>query len=118
MIGGRSWRRIAELNGNVGTEARKGIGVVYKRVDSNQVEIVKELRRLGMEVEHLHSVGKGCPDILVGWKGKNCLLEIKRDEKAKLTPDQVLWHHSWKGQVAVVTNVIDAIKAVKEVCRE
>jgi len=118
VIGGRSWRRIAELNGNVGTEARKGIGVVYKRVDSNQVEIVKELRRLGMEVEHLHSVGKGCPDILVGWKGKNCLLEIKRDEKAKLTPDQVLWHHSWKGQVAVVTNVIDAIKAVKEVCRE
>jgi Holliday junction resolvase len=102
----------------VGTEARRGIGVVYKRVDSNQVEIVKELRRLGMEVEHLHSVGKGCPDILVGYKGKNVLLEIKRDEKAKLTPDQVLWHHSWKGQVTVVSNVIDAIKAVKEVCRE
>ncbi len=33
------------------------------------------------------------------------------------TPDQMLWHHSWKGQVAVVTNVIDAVKAVKEVCR-
>jgi hypothetical protein len=118
VIGGISWRKIAELSGNVGTEARRGIGVVYKRVDSNQVEIVKELRRLGMEVEHLHAVGKGCPDILVGYKGKNVLLEIKRDEKAKLTPDQVLWHHSWKGQVAVVTNVIDAIKAVKEVCRE
>jgi len=102
----------------VGTEARRGTGVVYKRVDSNQVEIVKELRRLGMEVEHLHAVGKGCPDILVGYKGKNVLLEIKRDEKAKLTPDQVLWHHSWKGQVTVVSNVIDAIKAVKEVCRE
>jgi Holliday junction resolvase len=102
----------------VETEVSGGIGVVYKRVDSNQVEIVKELRRLGMEVEHLHSVGKGCPDILVGWKGKNCLLEIKKDDKAKLTPDQVLWHHSWKGQVAVVTNVIEAVKAVKEVCRE
>jgi len=118
VIDGRSWRKIAASSGNVGTEARKGIGVVYKRVDSNQVEIVKELRRLGMEVEHLHSVGKGCPDILVGYKGKNVLLEIKRDEKAKLTPDQVLWHHSWKGQVTVVSNVIDAVKAVKEICRE
>jgi hypothetical protein len=118
VTGGISWRKIAASSGSLGTEVRKGIGVVYKRVDSNQVEIVKELRRLGMEVEHLHSVGKGCPDILVGWKGKNCLLEIKRDEKAKLTPDQVLWHHSWKGQVTVVSNVIDAIKAVKEVCRE
>jgi Holliday junction resolvase len=97
----------------VETEVSGEIGVVYKRVDSNQVQIVKELRRLGMEVEHLHGVGKGCPDILVGYKGKNVLLEIK-----KLTPDQVLWHHSWKGQVAVVTNVIDAVKAVKEVCRE
>jgi Holliday junction resolvase len=101
----------------VETVANGGIGVVYKRVDSNQVEIVKELRRLGMEVEHLHGVGKGCPDILVGYKGKNVLLEIKKDDKAKLTPDQVLWHHSWKGQVAVVTNVIEAVKAVKEVCR-
>jgi len=102
----------------VGTGAREETGVVYKRVDSNQVQIVKELRRLGMEVEHLHSVGKGCPDILVGYKGKNVLLEIKKDDKAKLTPDQVLWHHSWKGQVAIVTNVIEAVKAVKEVCRE
>jgi len=102
----------------VGAEARKGIGVVYKRVDSTQVQIVKELRRLGMEVEHLHMVGKGCPDILVGFKGKNVLLEIKKDEKSKLTPDQVLWHRSWKGQVAVVTNVIDAVKVIKEVCRE
>ncbi len=102
----------------MGAEARKGIGVVYKRVDSTQVQIVKELRRLGMEVEHLHMVGKGCPDILVGFKGKNVLLEIKKDEKSKLTPDQVLWHRSWKGQVAVVTNVIDAVKVIKEVCRE
>ncbi len=51
------------------TVANGGIGVVYKRVDSTQAQIVKELRRLGMEVEHLHTVGKGCPDILVGYKG-------------------------------------------------
>lgn len=106
-----------ESNGIEETEVNGEIGVVYKKVDTNQTEIVKELRRLGMEVEHLHMVGKGCPDIIVGWKGKNVLLEIKKDEKAKLTPDQVLWHHSWKGQVAVVSNVIDAIKVVKDVCR-
>ena len=102
---------------SIGNTYKKETCMVYKRVDSTQVQIVKELRRLGMEVEHLHMVGKGCPDILVGFKGKNVLLEIKKDEKSKLTPDQVLWHRSWKGQVAVVTNVIDAVKVIQEVCR-
>ncbi len=100
------------------TEVNGEIGVVYKRVDSTQAQIVKELRRLGMEVEHLHTVGKGCPDILVGYRGKNVLLEIKRDEKAKLTPDQVIWHSVWKGQVAVVSNPQAAIKAVRIACSE
>jgi hypothetical protein len=82
--------------------------MVYKRVDDNQSKVVKALRDLGATVQHLHAVGKGCPDIVVGFKGKNLLLEIKDGDKKVLTPDQVNWHKLWKGQVNVVTSVDEA----------
>jgi hypothetical protein len=82
--------------------------MVYKRVDNNQVQIVKALRDMGCTVEHLHAVGKGCPDIIVGFKARNFLLEIKDGDKKVLTPDQFNWHRLWKGQVNVVTNIDDA----------
>ena len=92
--------------------------MVYKRVDDNQSQIVRELRRVGMDVQHLHGVGHGCPDILVGYRGRNILLEIKKDEKTKLKPDQVIWHRMWRGQVAVVSNPQAAVKAVRLACNE
>jgi len=88
--------------------------MVFKKVDSNQSKITKELRDFGCSVQHLHSVGKGCPDLLVGYKGVNILLEIKRDETKKLTPDQVIWHHNWRGQVATVATAEEAYNAVIE----
>ena len=84
------------------------------RVDSNQSEVTKALRKIGASVQLLHSVGKGCPDMLVGYKGVNILLEIKRDETKKLTPDQVIWHHNWRGQVATVATAEEAYNAVME----
>ena len=87
------------------------------RVDSNQSEVTKALRKIGCSVQLLHSVGKGCPDILVGYKGNNYLLEIKDGEKPesarKLTAEQVIWHFDWKGQVAVVTSAEEAIETIK-----
>lgn len=82
--------------------------MVYKRVDNNQTQIVKALRDMGCTVEHLHAVGKGCPDIIVGFKARNFLLEIKDGDKKVLTPDQVNWHKLWKGQVHVVKNEEEA----------
>lgn len=81
------------------------------RVDRNQQEIVAHLRKHGATVQPLHTVGKGCPDILVGWQGKNLLFEIKDHLKSpsqrKLTPDEESWHASWSGDVAVVTCCAD-----------
>lgn len=89
--------------------------MTFKRVDDNQSRIVKALRAEGMTVQHLHKVGKGCPDLLVGWKNKNVLIEVKDGEKSwKLTPDQVIWHHNWQGQVAVAVSPEDAIVKVKD----
>ena len=47
------------------------------RVDANQPVIVAALRAIGATVQHLHAVGQGCPDILVGYDGVNFLMEIK-----------------------------------------
>jgi len=84
-----------------------------KKVDKNQVEIVAALRKMGASVQHLHAVGKGCPDILAGIKNQNILIEIKDGKKPlskqKLTPDQIKWHKEWNGQVAIVRSVNDAI---------
>lgn len=86
------------------------------KVDANQSEIVAALREVGCTVQLLHMVGKGCPDLLVGRHGTNVLIECKDGNKPpsarKLTPDQVDWHDSWRGQVVVVCDVSEALKAV------
>lgn len=93
--------------------------MTYKRVDDNQAQITKALRAEGWSVQHLHEVGKGCPDLIVGAKEKNFLVEVKDGKKAwKLTPDQVIWHYNWKGQVVVVTSPEDAIETVKKLLKE
>lgn len=85
-----------------------------KRADANQPEIVKAFRGFGYTVQHLHTVGKGCPDILVGKFGLNFLIEIKDGDKMpsqqKLTPDEEQWHSLWRGQVDIIKNKEDVFK--------
>lgn len=84
------------------------------RADANQGEITGALRAVGASVQPLHSIGKGCPDLLVGWQGRNLLLELKDGAKVpsrrKLTEDEDAWHRAWGGQVAVVESVTDALR--------
>lgn len=83
------------------------------RIDANQPEIVAGLRAIGATVQPLHTVGKGCPDILVGYRGRNYLIEIKDGRKPPsarmLTPDQDEWHGEWRGQVTVASSLEDAL---------
>ena len=72
-----------------------------KRADENQFEIIQKLRSIGVSVQMIHTVGFGCPDAILGWLGKNYLIEIKTDD-GKLDPYQKKWHDLWKGQVAVI----------------
>lgn len=89
------------------------------KTDANQTEIVEALRQVGCTVQLLHMVGKGCPDLLVGKHGINLLIEVKDGAKPpsarKLTPDQQVWHDSWRGQVTVVCDVGEALEQVKRV---
>jgi hypothetical protein len=55
----------------------------------------------------------GCPDLLVGYAGETVLMEIKRDAKAKFTPDQLDFLSKWKGgAISRVDNVDAAIRAL------
>jgi Holliday junction resolvase len=86
------------------------------RTDHNQTEIVNALRKLGCSVAVTSALGKGFPDLVVGWRGRNYLLEIKDGKKTaskrKLTPDEQKFHDFWLGEVKVVESVDDAYRAV------
>ena len=87
------------------------------RTDDNQQAIVDALRKAGASVQSLAAIGKGCPDLLVGCRGKNVLMEIKNENrppsKQRLTTDEKVWHDSWRGSVAIVKNVNDALQAME-----
>lgn len=86
------------------------------KVDANQPEIVAALRKAGCSVSSLAMVGMGVPDVLVGYQGRNHLLEIKDGNKPpsaqKLTEMEQRWIDNWRGNVAVVNSVEAAFAAV------
>ena len=86
------------------------------KVDANQKEIVQALRKVGASVYPTHMVGKGFPDIVVGYKGINYLLEIKDGakppSKQRLTPDEVGFFEMWNGTVHIVNSIDSAINIV------
>jgi len=83
-------------------------------VDANQPEIVAALRKAGATVEHLHAVGAGCPDLMVGYNGETFCMEIKNpDAKGKLNRIQEEWHDNWAGHACVVRSVEEALVELK-----
>lgn len=87
------------------------------KVDDNQAEIVNALWRAGATVQSLAAVGNGVPDLLIGFRGRLSLLEVKDGDKApsrrRLTPDQANWHDVWKDTpLHVVETPEQALRAV------
>ena len=88
------------------------------RRDANHSKIVKELRQIpGISVADTGDLGNGFPDIVVGYKGKNLMIEIKDGEKPpsgrKLTPDEKEFHDTWRGQVCIATCTNDVFDLIK-----
>lgn len=92
------------------------------KIDANQPEIVNALRAAGCTVQHLHAVGKGCPDLLCAVDGQTFLIEVKDGSKVPskqaLTPDQITWHKAWKAQVHVVNSVESALAVADQYQRQ
>ena len=81
------------------------------KVDANQKEIVAALRKMGVSVQSLANIGKGCPDLLAAKGDRSWLIEVK-GPKGKLTPDQVEFIASWRGVVHIVRTVDDVVNLV------
>lgn len=86
------------------------------RVDANQPEIVEALRRVGATVQPLHQVGGGCPDLLIGFRNQNFLMEVKdgnkRPSEQRMSEAQHEWHRVWMGQKTIVRNVREALTVI------
>ncbi len=81
------------------------------KVDDNQAAMVARFRKWGATVQPLHAVGEGCPDLLVGFRGQNWLVEVKDGKKSPsrrcLTAEQEKWHGEWRGQVCIMETLAD-----------
>jgi Holliday junction resolvase len=86
------------------------------RVDANQKEIVQQLRKRGISVLHTHQLGKGAPDIIVGYMNYNYLIEIKDGNKSKsqqkLTPDELEFASKWGGNYAVCNSLEQILQLI------
>jgi Holliday junction resolvase len=86
------------------------------RIDTNQPEIVQALRDIGASVAITSMIGAGFPDIVVGYRGVNYLIEIKDGakppSKRQLTFDEQKFHDLWRGTVIVVNSVDEALKVI------
>lgn len=84
-----------------------------KRTDANQREIVAALRAAGASVQSLHTIGKGCPDLLIGYRGRNILLEVKSGPY-KISESQTQWWIAWRGQVRRIYTVGQALEMLND----
>jgi len=82
------------------------------RRDGNEREIIEALKQVGCDVRYLNWPA----DLLVGNAGRNYLLEVKDPEqppsKRGLTTVEKEFHDNWRGQVAIVETIEEALEAV------
>jgi len=84
--------------------------MTVKRVDKNHREIVQALLDYpGVSLFSTHELGKGIPDICVGYRSFNILCEIK-GPKGRLNPAQTEWHFRWTGAPVVILRTVDDVE--------
>ena len=71
-------------------------------------------RKMGASVLSLATIGKGCPDLLICYRGILYLIEVKT-EKGKLKDSQIKWHDGWGGPVKTLYSTDEAIAWIKEI---
>ena len=84
------------------------------KVDANQQDVVSWFRGLGATVHTLHSVGGGFPDLAIGYRGIDVLVEVKAP-KGKLTKVQKDWHRDWRGGAQIVTTLEDCERVLADI---
>ena len=87
------------------------------RIDDNQQQIVKDLRKLG------YSVITGMDDLLIGHNGRNYWIELKRPESRSKRTGEILPSFikegqkellaTYRGQYAIVTSLDEILELIK-----
>ena len=90
---GGAWR--------AGMAASKATMKYGAKKDANHHEVVDALRKAGASIVDMSHVGKGFPDLIVGFQSKTILMEIKNPKtsygKKGLNKNQVKWKEQWLG---------------------
>jgi hypothetical protein len=81
------------------------------RVDTNQPAVVKALRAIGCSILYTHQL-KNCFDILVGYRGRTFLMEIKATEKDQLTAGEAEFQRTWRGSPYHIVYSVDQALAI------
>lgn len=80
--------------------------------DANHSEIVDVLQKIGASVIDMSNVGKGFPDLIVGFQLQTILMEIKNPKtaygKKGLNKNQIKWKEEWTGGTYCVVDSPDA----------
>lgn len=84
------------------------------KIDSNHSEIVDALRQCGAFVTSLAAVGKGCPDLLVGFRGRWMLIEVKDGDKSPSRRELTDWQKYFHAQAFTVGCGVHIVNSVDE----
>ena len=91
----------------------------YAKTDDNHALIVSALRRVGAQVASLASIGRGMPDLLVAFRGKWHVAEVKSGKKfykghKELSPQEEVWHETFgqQARVQIWHDVEEAMKGI------
>lgn len=85
--------------------------------DANHNEIVEALQKVGASVIDMAHVGRGFPDLIVGFNSKTLLVEIKNPKtqygRQGLNKNQKKWKDEWVGgEYCVVDSVEAALRMI------
>jgi len=80
--------------------------------DANHNEVVDALKKAGAYVLDMSHVGRGFPDLIVGFQSKTILMEIKNSKtsygKKGLNKNQLKWKEHWLGGAYCVVDSPEA----------
>lgn len=87
-----------------------------RKIDTNQPDLVKSMRSIGMSVFITSGLGNGFVDVVAGYRGINYLFEIKDPGKPpsqrKLTDDEQRFFGGWKGEAHKVETMEDVMRII------
>ena len=112
LANGGAWR--------AGMAAKQKIMKYGAKKDANHHEVVEAMQKAGASVIDMSHVGRGFPDLIVGFQSKTILMEIKNPKtaygKRGLNKNQLKWKEQWTGGTYCVVDGPEAALRMINVC--